>query len=24
MLPEGERARLRLTEQELAGFGVTP
>ena len=24
MLPEGEKARLRLTEQELAGFGVTP
>jgi zinc protease len=24
MLPEGERARLKLTEQELAGRGVTP
>jgi zinc protease len=24
MLPEGEKARLRLTEQELAGLGVTP
>jgi len=24
MLPEGAKARLRLTEQELAGFGVTP
>ncbi len=24
MLPDGEKARLRLTEQELAGRGVTP
>ena len=24
MLPEGSKARLRLTEQELAGLGVTP
>lgn len=24
MLPEGAKARLRLTEQELAGLGVTP
>ena len=24
MLPTGARARLKLTEQELAGFGVTP
>ena len=24
MLPEGEKARLKLTEQELAGRGVTP
>jgi len=24
MLPDGEKARLRLTEQELAGLGVTP
>ena len=24
MLPTGTRARLKLTEQELAGFGVTP